>query len=49
LVLKLAGRVKPPVGAVPVMLLRWDYIATMTYNYHEDAPVAKARIGFTRA
>jgi hypothetical protein len=33
-------------GAFPVMLLRWDYIATMAWDYHPETPPPRARPGF---
>lgn len=34
---------------VPVMLLRWDYVAAMTFAYQADAKVAPRPIGFSSA
>jgi len=31
---------------VPVMLLRWDYIGTMTFTYQREVEPARAPIGF---
>jgi hypothetical protein len=33
-------------GPVPVMLFRWDYIASMVWDYHVEALPPKARPRF---
>jgi hypothetical protein len=44
----LAPDVKKPSGgeAKPIMLLKWEYVATVTYETAGDAPVPRAPIGF---
>ena len=34
---------------IPVMLLRWDYIASMTFDYEPERIAPRASIGFTPA
>lgn len=32
--------------AFPVITLRWDYIATMSFEYRHETPVMQEKIGF---
>jgi hypothetical protein len=34
---------------IPVMLLRWDYIASMTFDYEAEKIAPRGSIGFTPA
>jgi hypothetical protein len=40
---------RPASETFPVMLLRWDYIATMTFEYHQPVLETRTRIGFSLA
>jgi hypothetical protein len=33
-------------GGVPVMLVKWEYIAAIAFDYSPEPYAAKARIGF---
>lgn len=33
-------------GSFSVVLLRWDYIATIAFEYHQRVPETRPRIGF---
>ena len=47
LVYRSAGRRKKGVEQeVPAMLIRWDYIATMTFDFELENAPARAPIGF---
>ncbi len=47
LVSRSAGRPKKEVEqVVPAMLLRWDYIATMTFDYQAGGGATRPPIGF---
>jgi len=47
LVYRSAGRArKQPEKVIPAMLIRWDYIATMTFDVEFKSPPARPPIGF---
>ncbi len=42
-------RSRPVPERIPVMLLKWEYIATMVFDYRPAAEVGRATIGFRAA
>ncbi len=40
-------KAKSPDQNIPVMLLRWDYIATMSFEYRREIRPERARPGIT--
>lgn len=48
LIYRSAGRPNKEVEqVVPVMLIRWDYIATLTFDYEPEESPIRTPIGFT--
>lgn len=41
-----SGPSESPDSVEPVMLLKWDYVATMTFDYQPDAGPSRPSIGF---
>lgn len=47
LIRKSVERATRDAASVPVMLLRWDYIATMTFDYQVQESAERVPIGFS--